>query len=212
MKLELVPTLHIQREFFSQPRGMERFWEYIGIITDGGDDIVTPIGSLNPMGREHNAAKVEELITFDAEGAAGEALAECEQRLASVPLALRLSLVVNDDLRGSWSNRITGELAKRLPPDKMDNWLKRGFVEIPYGMYANGAYPMLVPSETKNRIFVEVFDVDEGKVRELDALEEPYEYWRETAHLHEWGKDVAIYVHAAPPPEGFELVPSGEWR
>jgi len=131
MKLELVPTLHIQREFLAQPRGMERFWEYIGIITGGGGDIVTPIGSLNPMGREHNAAKVEELITFDAEGAAREALAECEQRLASVPLALRLSLVVNDDLRGSWSNRITGEMAKRLPPDKMDNWLKRGFVEIP---------------------------------------------------------------------------------
>lgn len=87
----------------------------------------------------------------------------------------------------------------------------RGFVEIPYRMYANGAYPMLVPSEAKNRIFVEVFEVDEGKMRELDALEEPYEYWRETIHLHEWGKDVEIYVHAAPAPEGFEPLASGEW-
>jgi gamma-glutamylcyclotransferase (GGCT)/AIG2-like uncharacterized protein YtfP len=87
----------------------------------------------------------------------------------------------------------------------------RGFVEIPYRMYANGAYPMLVPADVKSRVFVEVFDVDEGKVRELDALEGPYEYWRETVHLDEWGKDVEIYVHAAPPPAGFELVPSGEW-
>jgi gamma-glutamylcyclotransferase (GGCT)/AIG2-like uncharacterized protein YtfP len=79
-------------------------------------------------------------------------------------------------------------------------------------MYANGAYPMLVPAEEKSRIFVEVFDLDESKTRELDAFEEPYDYWRETVHLNEWGKDVEIFVHAAPPPEGFELVSSGEWH
>jgi gamma-glutamylcyclotransferase (GGCT)/AIG2-like uncharacterized protein YtfP len=70
---------------------------------------------------------------------------------------------------------------------------------------------MLVPADDESRVFVEVFDVDGDKVRELDALEEPYDYWRETIHLKEWGKDVEIYVHAAPPPGGFELVASGEW-
>ena len=133
MKLELFPTLHLQREFFAQPRGLDRFWKYIATLKGDADDIVTPIGSLNPMGREHNAEKVEELIAIDAEGVAREALAECERRLtaAPAPLALRFSLVVSDDLRGSWSNRFTGELGRRLPPDKMDNWLKRGFIEIP---------------------------------------------------------------------------------
>jgi gamma-glutamylcyclotransferase (GGCT)/AIG2-like uncharacterized protein YtfP len=87
----------------------------------------------------------------------------------------------------------------------------RGFVEIPYRLYANEAYPMLVPDEEKHRVFVEVFDVDETKMQELDALEAPYDYWRETLHVKEWGKSVEIYVHAAPPPDGFELVPSGEW-
>src|SRR5262245_24310445 len=88
----------------------------------------------------------------------------------------------------------------------------RGFVQIPYRMYENGAYPMLVPSPSRCPIFVEVFDVDEDKVRELDALEEPYDYWRETVHLAEWARDVEIYVHAAPPPNGFEAVPSGVWK
>jgi gamma-glutamylcyclotransferase (GGCT)/AIG2-like uncharacterized protein YtfP len=60
--------------------------------------------------------------------------------------------------------------------------------------------------------FVEVFDVDDGKLRELDALEEPYEYWRETVLLHEWGREVEIYVHGAPQPEGFTAVAFGEWR
>jgi hypothetical protein len=133
MKLELFPTLQLQREFFAQPRGMERFWNYIATLTGDSGDVVTPIGSLNPMGREHNAAKVEALIAIDAEGAAREALAESVRRLAAAPesLAMRFSLVVVDDLRGMWSNRLTGELNKRLPPEKMDNWLRRGFIEIP---------------------------------------------------------------------------------
>ena len=75
MKLELFPTLHIQREFFAKPRELARFWDYLGLLSDG-DDIVTPINSLNPMGREHNAAKVEELIAIEAEAVAAQALAE----------------------------------------------------------------------------------------------------------------------------------------
>ncbi len=97
----------------------------------------------------------------------------------------------------------------RLLPGKTPSF--RGFVEIPYRMYENGAYPMLVPAAENGRIFVEVFDLDEAKIKELDALEEPYQYWRERVRLDEWGKDAEIYVHAAPPPAGFRLLPSGNW-
>ncbi len=83
------------------------------------------------MGREHNAAKVEELMAIEAETVATQALAEAEQRLAQVPGAFRFSLVVNDDLRGMWSNRTTGELKRRLPDGNVANWLKRGLIEIP---------------------------------------------------------------------------------
>ena len=103
-----------------------------------------------------------------------------------------------------------GHNYERLLPGRAPTF--RGFVEIPYKMYENDSYPMLVPSPSRCRIFIEVFDVEDPKVRELDALEEPYDYWRETVHLAEWGQDVDIYVHAAPPPEGFEVVPSGMWN
>ena len=89
--------------------------------------------------------------------------------------------------------------------------LYRSFVELPFAMYANGEYPMLVPSETRCRILVEVFEVDEVELGELDALEEPYGYWRERVHLREMGKDVEIYLHPAPAPEGFNFITSGEW-
>jgi hypothetical protein len=129
MHLDLFPTLQIQREFFAKPREIARFREYLGLLSDG-EDIVTPINSLNPMGREHNAAKVEELIAIDAEAVATRALTEAEQRLPNAPGAFKFSLVVSDDLRGMWSNRTTGELSRRIPGPKLDNALKRGFIEI----------------------------------------------------------------------------------
>ena len=99
---------------------------------------------------------------------------------------------------------------ERFLPGKRPPW--SGFVEIPYALYANGVYPMLVPARVKSRVFVEVFEVDESKMRELDALEEPYGYRRESVHLHEWGRSVEVYVHPPPPPDGFATVSSGNWK
>ena len=84
-------------------------------------------------------------------------------------------------------------------------------VEIPFEMYANGEYPMLVPSSERYSIWVELFEVDAHKLRELDDLEALYGYWRETVILEELSREAEIYVHAAPPPAGFTRVASGEW-
>jgi len=85
-------------------------------------------------------------------------------------------------------------------------------VEIPFEMYENSEYPMLVPSSARHSIWVELFEVDVDKLRELDDLEAPYGYWRETVLLEELSREAEIYVHASPPPPGFTLVASGNWR
>jgi gamma-glutamylcyclotransferase (GGCT)/AIG2-like uncharacterized protein YtfP len=87
----------------------------------------------------------------------------------------------------------------------------RGFVSVPYRLYGTPEYPMLVPVFEKHPVLVEIFELEPSKLEELDALEEPYSYWRETVQLQELGRSVEIYVHAAPAPEGFEPVASGEW-
>jgi gamma-glutamylcyclotransferase (GGCT)/AIG2-like uncharacterized protein YtfP len=89
--------------------------------------------------------------------------------------------------------------------------LYRGFVAIPYRMYENDEYPMLVPDGERHRIWVEVFDLPAAKIRELDALEEPYDYRRNAIDVEGLGA-VEIYAHHAPAPPGFALVESGEWK
>lgn len=90
--------------------------------------------------------------------------------------------------------------------------IDRGFVALPFRMYANADYPMIIASEERNPIWIEIFDLDDEKLRELDELEAPYGYWRESVHLDELSKRVEIYVHGAPAPPGFCLVDSGDWR
>ena len=87
------------------------------------------------------------------------------------------------------------------------------FIDVPFEMYADDEYPMLIPAASgeRNRIWVEIFDVDDDKMRELDELEGRYGYWRESVFVDELGDDVAVYVHAAPAPDGFTRVESGKW-
>ena len=72
---------------------------------------------------------------------------------------------------------------------------------------------MLVPSAggALHRVWVEIFDVSEAQVRELDALEAPYGYWRESVFVESLGDTVGIYLHPTPAPEGFTRVESGKW-
>src|SRR4051812_29048824 len=48
-----VPLLAVQRELYDLPRGMDRFRKYLGVMTGGTDDIVLPLGGMNPMGKHH---------------------------------------------------------------------------------------------------------------------------------------------------------------
>ena len=86
------------------------------------------------------------------------------------------------------------------------------FIEIPFHMYATDAYPMILPSLENHPIYVEVFEVDAVKLAELDRLEAPYNFHRETIFVAELHQEVEIYVFSEiDPPSHFTLVDSGEW-
>ena len=135
MKLSFLPLLQVQRDLYSMPRGMERFREYIKTMTDPETgDLALPLVAMNPMGKEHVAALIDEYIALGAEDIATEAM------LGSVPHFLpargmngdgagtreyKVSLVVSDDLKGGWTNRWASEFGHRIEGAAIT---KRGFI------------------------------------------------------------------------------------
>jgi hypothetical protein len=114
MQLEHLPLLHVHRELYSMPRGIDRFRRYLATITGGGEDLILPLASMNPMGKEHMLAAVEAWIAAGAEEAVAVAVREAAAGLADAPGRLRVGLVIADDIAGGWTNRYTTDFAHRF--------------------------------------------------------------------------------------------------
>ena len=124
MELTFVPLLGVQRELYAMPRGMERFREYIRTMTDAETgDLALPLVAMNPMGKDHVPALIDDYLALGA-----EAIGESALRSAFAPglthspgasadrtaQAYRVGLVVSDDLKGGWTNRWASEFSHRI--------------------------------------------------------------------------------------------------
>lgn len=90
--------------------------------------------------------------------------------------------------------------------------VRAGAVRIPFRLFGNEEYPMLVPARELNPVVLETYRVDAGTVAKLDAFEGQFGYRRvEVVPEGETGP-VALYVHPGPPPADFVPAPGGEWN
>lgn len=85
-------------------------------------------------------------------------------------------------------------------------------VRIPFRLFGNEEYPMLVPARDVNPVVVETYRVDPETVLRLDAFEGQFGYRRVEIVPEGKIEPVAIYVHPGPPPPGFVPAPGGEWN
>src|SRR5262245_951567 len=126
MELEFVPLLHIQRDLYNQPRGMDRFRAYMRTMVGGKTgDVELPLGAMNPMAREHVPALLDNLLELRADGIGAAAVASAGPELADEPGRFRAGLVVADDVRGAWTNRYATEFSHRFEDTAL---YKRGWV------------------------------------------------------------------------------------
>ena len=134
MTLTFMPLLQVQRDLYALPRGMERFREYIKTMTDAETgDLALPLVAMNPMGKDHVPALIDEYLALGAEQIgedavrsafgplrSAEALGADRRRAAAdriggkVDHAYRVALVVSDDLKGGWTNRWASEYSHRV--------------------------------------------------------------------------------------------------
>ena len=129
MRLSFLPLLQIQRDLYAKPRGMERFREYIKTMTDPETgDLALPLVAMNPMGKDHIPALIDEYIALGAEKIATEAIDSVRGGGSLEPPSSReykVGLVVSDDLKGGWTNRWASEFGYRIEGAAIT---KRGFI------------------------------------------------------------------------------------
>ena len=112
MTLTFVPLLRVQRELYAMPRGMERFREYIRTMTDAETgDLALPLVAMNPMGKDHVPALIDDYLALGAEQIAEQAV---QSVTAKFDASYRVALVVSDDLKGGWTNRWASEFSHRI--------------------------------------------------------------------------------------------------
>lgn len=129
MKLEYVPLLRVQRDLYQMPRGFERFREYLATMIDAQTrDIRLPLVAMNPMGKDHVPALLDELLTIGADQIAADAVADAAPAVAQTPGEFKVALVVADDLMGGWTNRHFTEFGRRFgsKPYHQRGWLEGG--------------------------------------------------------------------------------------
>jgi len=102
------------RTLYQQPRGFERFKEYLDIVRTRSGEMALPLSMVNPMAKPHALERVEQLIAIDAEGVALDAARDALTRLECAgDDELRLIVVLVDDAMGGWTNRAFTEFAHR---------------------------------------------------------------------------------------------------
>jgi len=123
MSLQYMPLLQTQLDLYAMPRGMDRFRAYIKTMTDEDTgDLALPLVAMNPMGKDHIPALIEQYIALDAEGIAADAVAGVKVTLSRDH---KVSIVVSDDLKGGWTNRWASEFSHRIEGAAIT---KRGFL------------------------------------------------------------------------------------
>ena len=126
MTLEYMPLLQVQRDLYAMPRDRGRFDAYIARMTDPATgDLALPLSNMNPMGKEHVPALLDQYLAADTDGQAGRAVQACQPSLDHIPGSYRVCLVIADDAKGGWTNRYTTEYAHRFESRAM---LKRRWI------------------------------------------------------------------------------------
>ena len=129
MRIEFLPLLQIQRDLYSMPRGMARFREYIKTMTDAETgELALPLVAMNPMGKDHVPALVDQYLALNAEEiarSATDAWRATASAGADADGGVQFGLVVSDDLKGGWTNRWASEFSHRF---ESRAFLKRGFL------------------------------------------------------------------------------------
>ncbi len=93
-------------DFYKKPPSQVRFQEYLNLMSPNRKDVVLPIAAYNPMAKAHVWAKLEALKALNTEGVMQSIISKVNEKNRHEDIAFQVALVLADDLKGGWTNRI----------------------------------------------------------------------------------------------------------
>jgi len=169
MTLEFVRLLEIQRDLYRIPRGMDRFRAYLRTMAgSSGGDLELPLVAMNPMGKDHVPAMLDELLEFQADDVAAAATVTARERLKDEPGGFKVGLVIADDLHGRWTNRYAYEFAHRFHERAL---YKRGWI-VGLLWTSEKPAPADIREETLTAIHRAAYIQRHGMAKSLSAMME----------------------------------------
>ncbi|MEM9775389.1 MAG: hypothetical protein AAF902_12475 [Chloroflexota bacterium] len=120
------PLLQLQRDLYDGERGFKRFKTYIETLRDPETgDMALPLPMMNPMGKEHIPALLDEYLEMNVDNKIG---AMVDSIAADQSLRLdefKTALVLADDALGGWTQRTLSEFNHRTQSKPM---FRRGWL------------------------------------------------------------------------------------
>jgi hypothetical protein len=112
--MHYVPLLALQHSLYLVPAGQVRFEAYIAQVQAGA---ILPLSRMNPMGKPHCLALLDEYLALDTDAKIAQIVA------GNLPTQEgRVALVLIDDAKGGWTNRWCVEYDLCFKPVATD-WL-----------------------------------------------------------------------------------------
>ncbi len=88
-----------------------------------------------------------------------------------------------------------------------------GFLTLPFQLFTNGRYPMIIKSKDMSKIYFEIYEVSENTFSDIIKLEEPFGYHYEKIEITDLNDFAEVFVFTkGKPPSEFILVENGNWE
>lgn len=128
MNLESINVLHQIKELYEMPRTRERFDKYLFMLQGAEkNELILPIASFNPMGKELAMEKLNKLLELNAEQILDDVIARFNNEDSIKRIenkAIKVAINLSDDVEGSWSNFFITDYKSKFD---IENLLKRSF-------------------------------------------------------------------------------------
>lgn len=127
MQFELFPLLERMIEFYQQPRGRQRFEDYLQMLRgDDPNNMEMPLPYFNPMAKDHVPALLVQLREIGAEAIMEQVIAEVNRQIKEdaslLNATFRVALSLADDRHGAWTNQYSTHYSNTFKPKGFLNY------------------------------------------------------------------------------------------